>query len=1295
MSKRSGIYLILLLPALAFAQAGWWTPEEPEAGDPVTIHYDANVGTIPAGSTGLILHWGVDQDGPGGWQTPPMEIWPEGTTPWSDNIAARTPLTSEGGGLWSVTIEPLVETVSIHFVVTDGTNWDNNSDQNWDIWFGDPPVFDDVWHRFFLDPNSAHYTGGSVPNSVNVAGTFNNWSMSATPLTQHASGVWYADTVVPEGTVEYKFVIDGSQWVVDPDNPNNNPDDNNNSLLEAVPNIAPVFTSFNRAENFVTDQAGAVEIKAAFRDSDTGSANDWSTAEARVNGSLVPSTVEGDSIVASIDMQGEGYYDLRFDLLDEDNGDVTRVHYAAGYWTEGWHAVDPSGDDDGPGLWSYPTPFSGYADLLALHLWQAAEGDSMLLAVDLDFVHEYSRVQVALLSDIQAGLASDHIADELQTPDWQNGGVFMQLVSPTSGSLDPAEDNRLVLSHDPADFGVELDVWQEDDRLYARLPMDLLEERLGSWQEEWYIGAWTTLDGIAPVEGGAFELYPAQGGEDTAWDCDVYDAMNFGMGRQENRLLANNSITRTSALDAEHRGFAGVLPSDVGPNMAAPGPVVRILSRGGSTLASVVDVAGTVTPNAVGDIRLVRGWDGGEDTTLVTPVDGDWETSIVLQEGDNSFQALAIDGLGEWGSSAATVFHRIVDHTPRPAVDVSLHEDGYIRLYGGGTIDIDGDIASWAWTEEPGNPQSLNVLFEQSQIARIEALPSLEGEYRMRLTVTDEEGNSDYAIGMFEVEDGEILPVGDDGYPTWVRDAVIYEIFVRSYDPARSLDAVTARLEELVDLGVNCIWFMPIFEGPTDHGYEIVDYLNIEADYGTLEDFQELVEAAHELGIRVVLDMVINHSGIGHPWFQEALEFGEHSLYHDYYDFNPDGSHQYYYDWFSLPNFNVSSADLRREVNAMCRYWVEEIGVDGFRCDVAWGPMERDAQFWNDWRKAIRQKRPDLLLLAEAGSNDFSIYENRFNLAYDWDFFWQVIGNIGSVGPSTVHDRVSNFGFWQPDNALAFRFLENHDEDRLINSVSEDVLRLGAALNFTIPGVPLIYAGQEVGETSPRGMIDWSDPLQLRPYYEHLIDLRLEYPQFRTNRVTRVDNSQSGSVYSFLRQTDEPWNDGAILCAFNFSPNGREAAITVDPVALGMDEGTWYLTNLMNGDVMQYDDGLPDSLPIQLAGHEPGIYLVADESVEVSVEEPRAVVSDFELGNAYPNPFNPRTRIPFSLPQRSELRLEVYNIQGQHVQTLVDGTVEAGRHLVEWRPQGLASGVYVLRASAPGWSESRKLLLLK
>jgi len=728
--------------------------------------------------------------------------------------------------------------------------------------------------------------------------------------------------------------------------------------------------------------------------------------------------------------------------------------------------------------------------------------------------------------------------------------------------------------------------------------------------------------------------------------------------------------------------------------MAAPGPVVRILTQPGTTTLATRQVRGTSTPNTVGPVSLVRVGEALTDSVDVFLVGDVWTATVTLQEGLNRFQAFAQDGEGEWGASSALEITLARDHAPQPQISL-LQIDGVLNLYGTATVDIDGDITGWLWEMEPGNPVDVQIENATSMVASIPDPPAVDGAYWFRLTVTDAQGHVNHARGLFEVEDGQLFPVGQNDHPLWVRDAIVYEIFVRSFDVRRSLAAVTERLDEIVELGANTIWFMPIFEGPSDHGYAVNDYYAIEADYGTEEDLRELVEAAHARGLRVVLDMVLNHSSIDHPWMQSALEHEEDSLTRGFYMWNANGTHQYYYDWASLPNFDVSNPDFKREAALLSRYWVEEVGVDGYRCDVAWGPQERDAQFWRDWRRAIRTKRPDLLLLAEAGATDFSIYDGRFNLAYDWSLFWDALASIGTVAPSTVQDRVSNVGFWFPDNALPFRFLENHDEQRFYPGHSLAQTKCAAALLFSLPGVPLIYAGQEVGESSQRGLINWTDPQNLRPFYQRLCHTRAALKQFRTNRSLQLANNDPSQVYSLARVPEDPAARGVVVCAYNLSDNMRTATLNLPVEDWGMATGTWFLTDLFTGETVEYSSGAPGQLVVEMDGWEPRWLLLGDESVAVEPVDPAARPTEFHLGDPWPNPFNPRVSIPLTLPAAGRVELEIFNLAGQRVAVLANGWLPAGRRVWSWDASALASGTYLVKAETPAGAQTRKLLLVK
>jgi hypothetical protein len=290
---------------------------------------------------------------------------------------------------------------------------------------------------------------------------------------------------------------------------------------------------------------------------------------------------------------------------------------------------------------------------------------------------------------------------------------------------------------------------------------------------------------------------------------------------------------------------------------------------------------------------------------------------------------------------------------------------------------------------------------------------------------------------------------------------------------------------------------------------------------------------------------------------------------------------------------------------------------------------------------------------------------------------------------------VSNVGFWFPDNALPFRFLENHDESRYISDHTPAQAKCAAALLFSLPGVPLIYAGQEVGETTPRGLINWSDPHNLRPFYRLLCETRTAWPQLRTPRVAQLTNSDPSQVYSLARVPAAPAQDGVVLCAYNLSDNARSAQLNLPVEDWGMAEGTWYLTDLFDGEVTEWTAGAPASLSIDLAGWEPRWFLLADEAAQVALPEPSAAPRDFALGEPWPNPFNPVVSIPLTLPEPARVEVEVFNLAGQRVARLAGGLLPAGRRVLHWDAAGLASGTYLVRAAAGDWQEARKITLVK
>jgi cyclomaltodextrinase len=325
--------------------------------------------------------------------------------------------------------------------------------------------------------------------------------------------------------------------------------------------------------------------------------------------------------------------------------------------------------------------------------------------------------------------------------------------------------------------------------------------------------------------------------------------------------------------------------------------------------------------------------------------------------------------------------------------------------------------------------------------------------------------------------------------PEWARNAVVYHVFVDRFDPGPSGDwgaepfmggtlaGVSRRLDYLRDLGFDALWLSPIFPSPTYHGYDATDLFAIEPRLGTMDDFRALLDAAHERGIRVLLDFVPNHWSTQHPTFVDAVE-NRDSIYRDWYLFDrwPDR----YLSFFgagTMPKVNLLDEGARAHILDAARHWLE-LGVDGFRVDHATGPAQA---FWAHFRLATRGARDDCWTFAEAvetparerefegvldGCLDFTLLE-AFRKTFSegaWDGirFWRFID---------AHSRFFSPDFVRPS------FLDNHDMNRFLWVAGNDKrrLELAALCQFTLEGPPVVYYGTEVGMSQVRDVRETSD----------------------------------------------------------------------------------------------------------------------------------------------------------------------------------------------------------------------------
>ena len=343
----------------------------------------------------------------------------------------------------------------------------------------------------------------------------------------------------------------------------------------------------------------------------------------------------------------------------------------------------------------------------------------------------------------------------------------------------------------------------------------------------------------------------------------------------------------------------------------------------------------------------------------------------------------------------------------------------------------------------------------------------------------------------------------------WWSDQIFYEVFVRSFqdsdgDGIGDLPGLTSRLDHLNDgdpattddLGVTALWLMPIAESPSYHGYDVVDYRAIESDYGTADDFRAFMAAAHERGISVVVDLVMNHTSRDHPWFQDALTPG--SEHDDWYVWAPDrpfarsdgsrvwhaaGDRFYYgYFWEGMPDLNLENPEVTAALDEVARFWLDEMGVDGFRLDAARHFIEDGDEVENTpatfaWLQGFRERlqadHPDALILGEVWDattmTSRYVRDGSLDLTFEFSLASATITSLNSRDAGSIVAGLIEVAEAYPPDTLA-TFLTNHDQNRVASQLGGDVdaLRLAATLLLTGPGVPFVYYGEEIGMTGAK-----------------------------------------------------------------------------------------------------------------------------------------------------------------------------------------------------------------------------------
>ena len=435
----------------------------------------------------------------------------------------------------------------------------------------------------------------------------------------------------------------------------------------------------------------------------------------------------------------------------------------------------------------------------------------------------------------------------------------------------------------------------------------------------------------------------------------------------------------------------------------------------------------------------------------------------------------------------------VVTATPTPAPDTGANTEDL-------AVDILIDDRDWI-------PDSAVDRRERAIHIPLEAIPETLRVHAV--AVGQRRSVADTLTIRHEADGGGISVDRPNDPPEWAQSPTVYEIFVRSFcgDTLPTTFAeIERRVPYLQSMAVDCLWLTPVLASPTDHGYHITDYFTMANDLGDRAAFESLVDTCHEAGIRVVFDLVINHTSRDHPTYQ--LHAAGVDNYENHYNRVPkswdgtgvewagDTAPEFYFNWQRIPNLNYRSLDVRRWMLDVVEEWADV--VDGFRCDVAWGVPHG---FW----KEVRERVPDdFLLLDETIPRDPHYHEAEFQMHYDTALY----GTLREIGrgeaPATKIFDALDDAVWQgfPESAVHLRYIENHDEERYLDECSESALRAAVAATFTLPGAPMVYYGQERGMTEKRGPMKWHDgDADLTEFHRALAWLRREYPVLKEGSV--------------------------------------------------------------------------------------------------------------------------------------------------------------------------------------------------
>ncbi|MBK9927654.1 MAG: DUF3459 domain-containing protein [Anaerolineales bacterium] len=421
-------------------------------------------------------------------------------------------------------------------------------------------------------------------------------------------------------------------------------------------------------------------------------------------------------------------------------------------------------------------------------------------------------------------------------------------------------------------------------------------------------------------------------------------------------------------------------------------------------------------------------------------------------------------------------------------------------------------------------------------------------------------------------------PAAETASAQWWQDAVFYEIFVRSFydsnnDGIGDFNGIIQKMDYLQSLGINAIWLMPIHPSPSYHGYDVTNYYAVNTEYGSMNDFKNLLAEAHKRDIKIIIDLVLNHTSSQHPFFIDANNDPQ-SPYRDWYVWNDksnganwhEGKSGYYFGlfWSGMPDLNYNNPDVTAQMENVARFWLDDIGVDGFRVDAAKHLIEENGKVENtpathEWYKGFykfyKANKQEAYAVGEVyngGAFMAKTYENQLDAIFNFELASAFISSP-QAGTNMPINSALRFSLKDKPDFNFATFLTNHDQNRVMSTLNGNIeqAKVASFLLLTTPGTPFIYYGEEIGmqgvkpDEDIRLPMQWNakenagfstvipwrapftnysevnvaaqdiDPDSLLNHYRNLIQIRKEHPALRTGQVSVIETGNSG-VYAIL-----------------------------------------------------------------------------------------------------------------------------------------------------------------------------------